>query len=399
MLRFTTAGESHGESLVAILEGIPAGWDFDRLARPHINAELKRRQGGYGRGGRMAIERDQVVVLGGLRKGVTLGSPLILQLPNKDARIDKAPSVSQVRPGHADFAGCMKYGTRDARDVLERASARETAARVMVGATCAALLREFGIQLFGHLIALGEVACRSMDWEPLQAGGEALAALRAQRDGSDFYSLDQDSDAAMRAAVDAAKSAGDTLGGLIEVAALGLPPGLGNNTQWDRKLDAQIAQAAISVQAMKSVEIGLGSESARRLGSAVHDAIRVTDQPSLNPNCPLPVTRESNNCGGLEGGMATGQPLIARIAMKPIATLMQPLPTVDLADWSPADAARERSDTCAAPAASVVLENVIAVPLLAALLEKIGGDSLAECKRNFAGYLEQLRGMAQRGEA
>ena len=397
MLRFTTAGESHGKAVVAILEGIPAGWDFERRALPHVNAELKRRQGGYGRGGRMAIESDQVEVLGGLRNGKTLGSPLILSLVNRDARIDKAPSVTQVRPGHADFAGCMKYGTRDARDVLERASARETAARVMVGAVCASLLAEFGIQCFGHLIALKEIEAQPIEWGSVQGSAEEWEQINAIRSASSFNSIDPSRETSMREAIDAAKQAGDTLGGLIEIAVLGLPPGLGNNTQWDRKLDAQIAAACMSVQAMKSVEIGLGRDVASRLGSQVHDPMHLLAEGELstNANAPLPLRRASNNAGGIEGGMTTGEPLIVRVAMKPIATLMQPLPTVDLATWQSADAARERSDTCAAPAASVVLENVVAVPLLAALLEKCGGDSLPELQRNFAGYIEQLRAMGK----
>ena len=381
MLRFVTAGESHGKAAIAFLEGLPHGLKFDE---EFVNSELARRQGGYGRGGRMRVESDSVEVLSGLRKGVTLGSPLTMIVSNRDYRIDKAPELSEVRPGHVDLAGSLKYGLDSARDVLERASARDTAARVLAGAVCTSLLSEFGVKIFGYASALGGITP-----SPIEVNFENLDKLAASRNASELYTVNNEHDADMKTAIDKAKEDGDTLGGLIEVVVLGLPPGLGNHTQWDRKLDGRIASACMSVQAMKSVEIGLGRETAERRGSQVHDPVSIGD--NANPNNPTPYTRPSNNAGGLEAGVTNGEPLIVRIAMKPISTLMTPLDTVDIVTNEAAKASTERSDTCAVPAASVVLQNAVAIPLAELFLEKFGGDSMAEIKSNFEGYLEQLQ--------
>lgn len=388
MIRFSTAGESHGAAVITVLEGIPHGLALDI---PFIDAELARRQGGYGRGGRMRIEKDQVEVLSGLRGGVTLGSPITLMIRNKDHTLDKLGPLTKLRPGHVDLAGCLKYGTSDARDVLERASARETAGRVLAGAVCACLLREFGVQLFGHVLSVGAVVAEARD---LSMGPPGLvpveawaAALRKERDASDFYAIAPGSDPAMRAAEDEARRSGDTLGGMVEVLAFGVPPGLGSHTQRDRKLDGRIAQACLSVQAMKSVEIGLGREVATKPGSAVHDPIVKGVGPVWNPSG---LTRPTNHAGGIEGGISNGMPIVVRCAMKPIATLMRPLATVDLATGIAADAAKERSDICAVPAASVVLEHALAVPLAQAWMDKFGGDSMREVRRNYDGYRAQL---------
>lgn len=413
MFRFTTAGESHGPAVVAIVEGVPAGLTLDLAA---INDSLKRRQGGYGRGGRMALERDAVTVLSGLRAGVTLGSPITLMIPNRDNTLEKLGPLTELRPGHADLAGCLKYGTNDARNVLERASARETAARVMVGAVAAQVLKAFGVECFGHVVSLGGVRANAPELSMEVPGEGTIPGLRTLRDASPFACLDTAAESAMKQAVDQARRAGDTLGGMIEVVVFNPPPGIGNGTQWDRKLDGLIAQACMSVQAIKGVEIGMGMACADSKGSETHDPIVLSDSsaplsqshtpaslslPALSKvegskgatiiNNPSGLTRPSNRAGGLEGGMSNGMNIIVRCAMKPIATLMRPLATVDLVTGKPADAAKERSDICAVPAASVVLEHAVAVPVCAAMLEKFGGDSMQESLRNYRGYLEQLR--------
>lgn len=386
-LTYTTAGESHGKAVLATVFGLPHG---HRLDLEHVNAQLARRQGGYGRGGRQRIERDQCEVLTGLRAGLTIGSPLTLSLFNKDARLDKAPPVPNVRPGHADLAGALKFGLQDARDVLERASARETAARVMAGACAQSLLAEFGISVLAHVLSVGGVeastpmgeACAKIEADPARA--------RQSRDQSELYTLNADKDAALKAAVDQAKAAGDTLGGSIEIIAVNLPPGLGGCDTLQNRLDARLAAALMGVQAIKAVEIGLGAEAARRKGSEVHDPAVPAPRPTSGNN-PVPFTRTRNNAGGLEGGITNGRPLVLRAHMKPISTLMTPLPTVDLTTGAAAEANRERSDVCAVPACAIVCECVAAFELAAALLAKTGGDSLAEIKRNFEGYLAQLR--------
>jgi chorismate synthase len=384
-LSFSTAGESHGPAVVATLFGLPFGHALDI---DWINAQLKRRQGGYGRGGRQNVEHDEVTVLSGLRKGLTIGSPLTLVIHNKDSRLDKAPDLPNVRPGHVDLAGVLKIGSTNARDVLERASARETAARVMVGAACQSLLREFQIEVMARVLSIGPVACD----EPMGKGYTKIYqgpdAARKARDSGDFGTLDRAHDAALKQAIDKAKAAGDTLGGSIEVVALNLPPGLGSHNQWDTKLDGRIGQALMSIQAMKAVEIGLGAEAAKRHGSKVHDPV-LPMPPSFGRS---PYTRGSNNAGGLEGGVTNGEPLVCRVHMKPISTLMNPLDTVDVSTGKAAKASTERSDTCAVPAAAIVAECAVAIVLAQALLEKTGGDSLLEVKRNLDAYLKALPG-------
>jgi chorismate synthase len=366
-LSLTTAGESHGAAMTAVLSGLPAGLPVDVGA---IDAMLARRQGGYGRGGRMKIEEDRVEVEAGVIRGKTLGSPLLLKVRNRDHRIDSAPAVSRPRPGHADLAGMLKYGTRDAREVLERASARETAARVAAGAVAGQLLAAFGIEVLGFVRSLGPVRAERVP--------EAVADLRRLRDASPFYCPDPAADAAMKAAVDAAQRAGDTLGGVLEVRAFCVPPGLGSFASFDARLDARLAAAIVSIPAVKAVEIGDGWEAAGCLGSAVHDPILP------GPGRPR---RASNRAGGIEGGITNGEPVVVRGAMKPLATLMRALPTVDSETGEVAAAATERSDVTAVPAASVVGEAMVALVLAGALLTKTGGDSLAEVRRNLDAHL------------
>jgi chorismate synthase len=388
--RFTTAGESHGRGLVAILEGIPAGLP---LAAERVNAELKRRMGGYGRGARMKIEADQIEWLAGVRAGETLGSPIAMLVWNRDwehwqdvmAPEADAPGgerrrqVTRPRPGHADLTGSLKYDRQDARDILERASARETVARVACGAVCKVLLDQFGIEIGSHVAELGGVTAKYLSPLP--------SPLNEAADRSPVRCLDPDAEKEMISRIDAAKAAGDTLGGVVEVVALGLPVGLGSHVSWDTKLDGRLAQALMSIPAVKGVELGLGFEAARRKGSEVHDEIL----PGL--------ARATNRAGGTEGGMTTGEPLVARVAMKPISTLMSPLRTVDLKTGGPAQAQSERSDVTAVPAMGVIAEAMLALVLAQALLEKFGGDALSETKRNFEGYLAQVRTRTPKGAA
>jgi chorismate synthase len=390
MFRFTTAGESHGRGLVGVLEGIPAGLP---VSAERINAELKRRMGGYGRGARMKIEADQIEWLAGVRAGETLGSPIAMLVWNRDwehwqdvmAPEENAPGaerrrqVTRPRPGHADLAGALKYDRQDARDILERASARETVARVACGAVCRLLLEQFGVEIGSHVVELGGVVAQSPVPIP--------QPLNAAADASPVRCLDPEAEKEMVARIDAAKAAGDTLGGVVEVIALGVPVGLGSHVSWDAKLDGRLAQALMSIPAVKGVELGLGFEAARRKGSEVHDEIL----PGL--------ARATNRAGGTEGGMTTGEPVVARVAMKPISTLMAPLRTVDLRTGSPAQAQSERSDVTAVPAMGVIAEAMLALVLTQALLEKFGGDALSETKRNFAGYVAQVRARTPKGAA
>jgi chorismate synthase len=390
--RFTTAGESHGRGLVGILEGIPAGLP---LSAADVDAELKRRQGGYGRGARMKIESDRIEWLSGVRAGETLGSPIAMLIWNRDwehwqdimaPEADAAPDplgrrrqVTRPRPGHADLAGSLKYDRQDARDILERASARETVARVACGAVCKKLLREFSIEVGSYVAELGGVVAKTPVVLP--------SPLNEAADQSPVRCLDQDAEAEIIRRIDAAKAAGDTLGGVVEVVALGVPVGLGSHVAWDTKLDGRLAQALMSIPAVKGVELGLGFEAARRKGSEVHDEI-------------LPgFARATNRAGGTEGGMTTGEPLVARVAMKPISTLMSPLKTVDLKTGGPAQAQSERSDVTAVPAMGVIAEAMLAIVVTQALLEKFGGDALSELKRNVAGYLQQVRARTPKGAA
>jgi chorismate synthase len=431
MLRYLTAGESHGRALVAVLEGLPAGVP---LTSAEIAGELARRRLGYGRGKRMRFEEDRLEVLGGLRHGLTLGSPLAVRIDNSEwpkwtevmspdpvqdpeaVQAGKGVPLTRPRPGHADLTGMQKYGFSEARPVLERASARETAARVAAGAAAKALLAQVGVAVLSHVVRLGPVATRSR--------AVPTAADLEEIDASPVRCLDGEAEGRMAAAVDAAKAAGDTLGGVFEVVAHGLPPGLGSYVQWDRKLDARLAGALMSIQAIKGVEVGDGFAGAARPGSRAHDAIvpatggpegsgeprggaPVGREGSGKPRGGAPVGREGSGepqggapvgrprrrtgrAGGIEGGMSTGETLRVRAAMKPLSTLVRALDTVDLATGAKAKAVVQRSDVTAVPAAGVVGEAVVALVLADALLEKTGGDSLAEVRRNLDNYLDAL---------
>jgi chorismate synthase len=401
ILSFHTAGESHGRGLLAYLEGIPAGLSLD-MARD-VDPELFRRQQGHGRGRRMQIESDRAELLSGVRLGETLGSPLAMIIWNRDwenwttAMGHAAPDESVQsgalramylpRPGHADLVGVLKYERRDTRDILERASARETAARVAAGAVAKRLLAEFGIHVGSHVSRIGDVEAAVPDVFP--------DPLNAHVDESPVRTLDARAESAMIEAIDRAKEAGDTLGGIFEVRVTGLPAGLGSHISWDRKLDGRLAGAVMSIQAIKGVEIGLGFETGVRPGSQVHDPI-LRDDADLRSGG---FARLTNHAGGLEGGVTTGAPLIVRGAMKPISTLMKHrLPSVDLRDGSPAAAATERSDVCAVPAAAVVAEAMVALVLADAFLEKFGADAISEVRRNFEGWILYLseRGWSER---
>ncbi|MEK8036360.1 MAG: chorismate synthase [candidate division NC10 bacterium] len=383
--RFLTAGESHGEALTAIIEGVPAGL---LLSEADINEDLARRQRGYGRGGRMKIERDQAHISSGLRWGVTLGSPITLSIQNRDWENWKttmavgeppagapAKAVTRPRPGHADLAGAMKYGHRDIRNVLERSSARETTARVAVAGVAKRLLAEFGISILSHVIEIGglRIVPLELPWEEIKRRAEA----------SQVRCADPTAERAMIEAIDQAKATGDTLGGVFEVVALGCPVGLGSYVHWDRKLDGRLAQAFCSIHAIKGAEIGMGFEAARRPGSQVHDEILFDRDAGFS--------RRTNSAGGLEGGVTNGQPVIVRAVMKPIATLRRPLQSVDVETKEVVEAVVERSDVCAVPAAGVVGEAMMAITLAQAVLEKFGGDSLEEIRRNYQGYGDSLK--------
>ena len=372
MLRFLTAGESHGPCLTAIVEGLPAGLVVDVEA---INRDLARRQGGYGRGGRMNIERDRVEILGGVIAGQTTGAPVALRIENRDWAnwrdrwaAGDLPTLTVPRPGHADYAGMVKYGLDDARPVLERASARETAARVAVGALAKQLLTAFDIVIGSYVVEIGGVVATRPDLPP--------AGLWALAEASDVHCPDEDAAARMRAAIDAARQAGDSLGGVFIVVATGVPVGLGSYVHWERRLDARLAAAVMSIPAIKGVEIGPAFENARHPGTQVHDEFQIPNPKSQIPN----VVRTSNRAGGIEGGMSNGQPIVVRAAMKPIPTTVTPLRSVDLATGEPAKTQYQRSDVCAVPAASVVGEAMVAWVLADALIEKLGGDSLSEMR-------------------
>jgi len=372
MLRFLTAGESHGVCLVAILEGMVAGVPIDVEA---LQREMRRRQLGYGRGPRMQFETDTVELLSGLRRGKTLGSPIALSIQNKDASIDRLPVVTQPRPGHADLVGALKYDHRDIRNVLERASARETAARVAVGALCKQFLSCVGIELASHVVALGSIRAKP--------SSVSVARLRAQAERSPLRCLDVSATKRMMRLIDACVKAGDTLGGVFEVIAEGVPPGLGSHVHYDRRLDAVFAHAILSIHAVKAVEVGDGVLAASLPGSKVQDQIFYTKARGFY--------RSSNRSGGFEGGMTTGQPLIVRGFLKPLSTLRTPLRSVEIQTKRPVVATVERSDVTTVPAAGVIGEAMIAFELAKALLEKFGGDSLRELTRNYDGYLRHVR--------
>jgi chorismate synthase len=388
-LRWTTAGESHGGALVGVLEGLPAGLSLD-LER--VDRELARRQGGYGRGGRMRIETDSVELLSGLRAGSTLGSPIAFRIANKDAVIERLPVPTNPRPGHADLAGCQKYGHRDPRAVLERASARETAVRVAAGAIARQVAEALGVELFAHVVELGGAAVDAEGLERALAG--TPAERRATRDASDFFTLDPAADGRMRELVDRCKAEGDTLGGVFEVRAHGLPPGLGGYATAGERLTGRLGAALFSIPAIKGVEFGLGFASARRPGSAVHDAIALpgagVGAGRAAPSGGGRFVRATNRSGGLEGGMTTGEPLVCRAAMKPIPTLRQGLPTVEFESGAEVRATYQRSDVTSVPAASVVGEAMVALEVCGALLEKLGGDSMDQLAEAWAAYRERL---------
>ncbi|KXK29937.1 MAG: chorismate synthase [Candidatus Brocadia sinica] len=375
MLYFKTAGESHGKCLVAMIEGFPSGVFIDEAV---INKEMKRRQGGLGRGGRMQIEEDRVEILSGIRKNITLGSPICLMIKNSDYKIDELPAVTRPRPGHADLAGVLKYNLKDARNILERASARETAARVAVGAVAKILLSLFGIGIFGYVKGIGGIHSDKFLKD--------IDVAEKIREKSSVYCIDQDIEGKIIEKIQQTAEKGDSLGGVVEVIAYGLPVGLGSHTQWDLRLDARLAGALMSVQAIKGVELGLGCNVANRFGSEVHDEI-FYEKPKQGKSVTGGFKRMTNNAGGIEGGISNGEPIIVRAYMKPIPTLKKPLRSVDLLTKEPITATYERSDVCAVPAASVVCESMIAFEIARAFLEKFGKDSIDEVKRNFEGYL------------
>jgi len=386
MVRFFTAGESHGQGLIIILEGVPAGLS---ISEDYIGVHLARRQKGYGRGGRMLIEQDRAKIISGVRHGHTLGSPIGMTLENKDwanwqeamavdplegpPQSPRTQRITRLRPGHADLPGAMKYGFEDVRNVLERASARETAARVAAGAIAIKLLEEFGIQIHSHVLSIGSVKAElpeKIDWAAVEESPVRCA--------------DPDAALKMAAEIDATKEAGDTVGGVCEIIAENVPIGLGSHVSWDKKIDALISQALMSINAVKAVSIGPGWEIARQKGSEVQDVIL----PVTDPDHPW--QRETNRLGGTEGGMTNGMPLVAQFAIKPIATMFTPLPSVDLDTGEEVLAHFERSDVCQAPPACVVGEAMVALVLADAFMEKFGGDSIPETKRNFEGYIKTV---------
>lgn len=374
MLTYFTAGESHGKCLLTVVDGLPYGTPVDVDA---INHELQRRQGGYGRGARMKIEKDEVEILSGVRHGRTIGSPVTFGIPNRVQNIEELSELTRLRPGHADLAGAAKYGTGDARNVSERASARETAARVAAGALANRFLASFGIEVLGYARAIGGVETALSLTDP--------AEIRRRRDASIFYLIDPDAEEAIKARVDEARAQGDTLGGVFEVVALGVPPGLGTYARWSDKLGSRLAAALMSVQTVKGVEIGLGFEATRRRGSQMHDEIVKGEDGSIR--------RRTNNAGGVEGGMSNGEPIVVRAACKPISTLRNPLRTVDLRDLQEKTAQYERSDICVVPAASVVGQAVVSFEIAAAFLQKFGADTIEDVQDNLRRYRERLREM------
>ncbi len=384
LLRYLTAGESHGPALTAIVEGLPAGVP---LTEEYINIQLARRQGGYGRGGRMKIEKDRVSITAGVRGGLTTGSPVCLVVENRDwanwseimspgqnARLDERV-VSKPRPGHADLAGAIKYNHTDMRNILERASARETAARVAAGTAGRALAENLGIVITGHVVRIGAAAAETAGLHPEEI------QKRAAR--SELLCADQAAEAKMKEEIDRAGKEGDSLGGVFEVVVTGLPVGLGSHAQYDRRLDGRLAQAVMSIQAIKGVEIGIGFGAGELPGSQVHDELFYDEARGF--------FRQTNRAGGLEGGITNGEPLVLRAVMKPIPTLYRPLKSVDFLSREPYEASVERSDVCAVPAAAVVSEAAVAFEIARAMLEKFGGDSLAEIKRNFASYMNYVK--------
>jgi len=384
MLRFLTAGESHGELLMGIIEGLPAGL---LIRVTDIDRDLSRRQAGYGRGNRMKIEKDSVKIYTGVRWGRTLGSPIGLMIRNKDWEnwrdkmspdpmfLNSAAPVTRPRPGHADLAGALKYGTTDVRNILERSSARETAMRVAVGSVAKRLLEEFGIEVMSHVLSIDGVFAKVSKTSPKE--------IKKRAEASELRCSDPEAEKRMMRRIDAAKAAGDSLGGVFEVIVTGAPAGLGSHTHWDRKLDGKLAAALMSIQAIKGVEVGAGFGTANRPGSLVHDEIYWSKKDGFY--------RKTNMAGGIEGGISNGEIITLRAAMKPIPTLMKPLRSADLVSKKPFKASVERSDVCAVPAAGVVAEAAVAYELAAAMIEKFGGDSIDEMKRNYHWYDKHLK--------
>ncbi|MBM3470506.1 MAG: chorismate synthase [Armatimonadetes bacterium] len=370
-MRYLTAGESHGRALVAIVEGLPAGL---RVDEDWVNAQMARRMQGYGRSSRMQLEQDRAEIVSGVIRGETIGAPVALWIENRDWRRDE-PDITRPRPGHADLAGALKYGFDEVRRVLERSSARETAARVAAGALCGRLLDEFGVRLFSHVTEIGGEAIREQPahWEEVPALAESSAVRCA----------DPEAEVRMKVAIDAARARGDTLGGVFEVVALGLPPGLGSHAHWDRRIDARIAAAVMSIPAVKGVEFGLGFGAARTPGSSAHDEILHDPERGFY--------RPTNRAGGVEGGMTNGEPLVVRAAMKPLSTLRAPMRSVDLRTKETVEAAVVRSDVCAVPAAGVVGEAMVSSVLADAFLEKFGGDAVAHIRQAYDRYREEVR--------
>jgi chorismate synthase len=397
MLRFSTAGESHGEALVAMVSGLPAGVPVDQAL---LDREMARRQKGYGRGGRMRIEQDRAHILSGVRHGKTIGSPVAMTIANADWKnweeilpvfvgegagdVAKHKAVASPRPGHADLAGSLKYDFADARYVLERSSARETAARVACGAMAKMLLRELGVEVASHVVRVGKAELRR------EATWEEIVALAA-KDEVLLNCVDADDEARMKAEVDAALKTGDTIGGVFEVVVHGLPPGVGTHVNWDERLDGLLAQAVMSVQAVKAVEIGRGVTAAESLGSVVHDEIGYAGAGDGKDGDFTKFSREQNNAGGIEGGISNGEDVVVRGYLKPISTLRRPLGSVSFATREPVKASYERSDVCVVPAAGVVTESMVALTVARLAMEKFGGDSLGEMQRNYQGYCEQIR--------
>jgi len=381
MLRFLTAGESHGKCLTTIIEGLPSNLNINI---EEINTKLAERQGGYGRGERMKIETDRIEILSGVRNGKTLGSPIALKIENKDWEnwkdrmgaeyLGEIAEITKPRPGHADLSGTLKYNFTDIRNVLERASARETAVRVAVGALCMQLLQEFGIKIYGHVVQIGEVKTNQVFDKEIFNNRIAKSQLRC---------LDNEAEAKMIELIDDTKNDGDSLGGIFEVVILGTPVGIGSHVQWDRKLDARLAGALMSIQAIKGVEIGSGFKTAELKGSKVHDEIYFDSKNGYQ--------RNTNQCGGIEGGISNGEPIIIRAAMKPIPTLYKPLDSVDMKTKQPYKACVERSDVCAVTAASIVGEAAAAWEIACAMVEKFAGDSIEEMKSNYQRYIEYVK--------
>ncbi len=374
MLRYWTSGESHGKTLLALVDGFPAGLTIDCEA---INRDLALRQGGYGRGGRQRIETDKVDVLTGIWQGKSLGSPISLQVINRDYKLERLVDLQRPRPGHGDLTGAIKY-LGSIRGILERASARETAVRVAAGSLCKQLLQQFGIDVLGYVVELGAASV------PVPDG--SLDDHRELRQQSIIYSLDPSQDSRFRDMIDQTGKSGDTLGGIVEVRVEGLPFGLGTHAQWDQKLDGRIAQAVMAVQAIKGVEIGLGFEVARRCGSQVHDPIEYDSTQTAQPH--LGYVRPTNHAGGLEAGMTNGQPLIVRAAKKPISTLRKALGSINMETKTPESAEYERSDVCAVPACAIIIECVVAFEVARALVDKFGGDSLQEMQARYQLFME-----------